>query len=144
VSDNDTKHAGTTTQPAADSPPDAVPAPDTGPDADSIHHLEQQRRENRDAVRALGADPYGQRTGDLVALAEARGRYDEAADAANQQSVAARKQATRDGAADDDLPAVVDERPRVADRGRVVLHRDNGKLVWINLRDDTTSRSRSR
>ncbi len=106
--------------------------------SDEIHHLEQQRRANRDAVRALGVDPYGQRTDELVALADARARYDEAADLANQESVAARKQATKDGTPDSDLPPLVDDRPRVRIAGRVVLHRDNGKLVWLNLRDATS------
>jgi lysyl-tRNA synthetase class II len=105
--------------------------------AESLHHLEQQRRANRDAVRALGVDPYGSRTPGLISLAEALAAYDEAADAANQASVSAQKQAKKDGAGDDELPAVVDDRPRVKIAGRVVLHRDNGKLVWINLRDDS-------
>lgn len=102
-----------------------------------IHHLEQQRRTNRDAVRALGADPYGSRTEGLVSLAEAAGAYSEAEDLEHQQSAAARKQAKKDGTEESDLPPIIDHRPRVKVSGRVVLSRDNGKLVWINLRDDT-------
>ena len=112
-------------------------ATDADPAADTVHHLEQQRRENRDAVRALGADPYGQRAEGLVSLAAALDRYDESADLANQESVAARKQAKKEGAEEGDLPALVDDRPRVRVAGRAVLHRDNGKLVWLNLRDAT-------
>ena len=123
----------TTTETPAETQSDTEP----GASAESLHHLEQQRRANRDAIRALGVDPYGSRTAGLVALAEALATYDEAADAANQASVSAQKQAKKDGTPEDDLPAVVDERPRVKIAGRVVLHRDNGKLVWINLRDDS-------
>src|SRR5690606_21748266 len=34
-------------------------------------------------------------------------------------------------------PGYTDRRPVVAVAGRVVLHRDNGKLIWMNLRDHT-------
>ena len=122
----------TTTTPPADAPSD----PAAG-DAESLHHLEQQRRDNRDAVRALGVDPYGARTPGLMSLGDALSAYDQAADEANQASVAAQKQAKKDGAGEDDLPPIADDRPRVKVSGRVVLHRDNGKLVWINLRDDS-------
>ncbi|USO00371.1 MAG: lysine--tRNA ligase [Phycisphaeraceae bacterium] len=104
-----------------------------------MHHLEQQRRENREKIAALGLDPYGLRYDGALSLAGAAARYDEAADVAHQAGVAARKQAQKDhpGAAEPDLPVVTDGRPRVRVAGRVVLHRDNGKLVWINLRDET-------
>lgn len=108
-------------------------------DAVDIHHLEQQRRENRDAVIALGMLPYGERTDDLSTLADAHALYSEAADKANKESNQARKQAKRDNQdiADADLPAIVDDRPRVKVAGRVMLHRDNGKLIWLNIRDHT-------
>lgn len=122
----------TTTTPPADAPIE----PAAG-DAESLHHLEQQRRDNRDAVRALGVDPYGARTPGLMSLGDALSAYDQAADEANQASVAAQKQAKKDGTGEDDLPPIADDRPRVKVSGRVVLHRDNGKLVWINLRDDS-------
>lgn len=104
-----------------------------------VHHLEQQRRENRDAVIALGMLPYGLRTDELISLADAHGRYDEQADQAYKASNQARKQARRDNPeiSEDDLPAIVDDRPRVKVAGRVMLHRDNGKLIWLNLRDHT-------
>lgn len=106
--------------------------------AGDVHHLEQQRRTNREAVRELGADPYGSRTEGLISLADAAAAYDESADLANQESVSGRKQAVRDGVAEADLPMIIDDRPRVRVSGRVVLQRDNGKLVWINLRDDSS------
>ena len=104
------------------------------PETEEIHPLELQRREKRDRVAALGLDVYGGRVDDIVPLADAIDRYDEGADEANQASVAAAKEARKadpEGAA----PAVVDDRPVVRVAGRVVLHRDNGKLVWMNLRD---------
>ncbi len=57
----------------------------------------------------LAVDPHGRRVDQLVALADARARFDES------------KQ-------DDDRPAVI-----VA--GRIVLHRDIGKLIFMTLRD---------
>ncbi len=106
---------------------------------DPIHPLEQQRRQNRDAVAALGLDVYGQREEGLRSLADAHALYDEAADAAHQQSEAARKDARKanPAAAEGDLPPLVDTRPVVKVAGRVVLHRDGGKLIWMNLRDET-------
>lgn len=92
---------------------------------ESPHRLEAQRREKRDAIRALGADPYGERTDGLVTLEQARAAYDEAADLAAQQ--------------DKEAP---DRRPRVAVAGRVMLLRDNGKLIWMQLRDSTSDPDR--
>lgn len=102
-----------------------------------LHRLEQQRRDNREAVRELGFNPYGQRSDGLMTLAQAHAAYDEGADHANKESSQARKQAKRDNPQlpDADLPAETDTRPIVRVAGRVVLSRDNGKLVWLNLRD---------
>lgn len=86
--------------------------------------LEAQRRANRDAVIALGLSPYGARTTGLVTVAEARERYDEVADLDH-----------REHAKD---PGFEDRRPVVSVAGRVMLHRDNGKLVWMQLRDHTS------
>lgn len=108
--------------------------------AAEIHRLEQQRRENRESVRGLGFNPYGQRADGLMTLAQAHDAYDEAADTENKDTTQAHKQAKRDnpGLPDADLPPVVDARPIVRVAGRVVLSRDNGKLVWLNLRDHTS------
>lgn len=102
-----------------------------GPE-ESPHHLEQQRKENRAAIAALGVDPYGGRTTGLVSLAEARGRYDAGADERWQEeqknSKAAEQQSSR----------AIDPRPVVKVAGRVVLKREGGKLIWMQLRDHTT------
>jgi lysyl-tRNA synthetase class 2 len=90
-----------------------------------IHPLEQQRRDNRAAVASLGREPYGVRTDGLRTLLEARQKYDAAADAAFN------------AAGKTPPPGFVDPRPRVAVSGRVVLFRDNGKLIWMTLRDHT-------
>jgi len=123
------------TDPATDPTTDPTKA---GDDA-QVHPLEQQRRDNRDAIRALGFDPYGQRTEDLISLARAADRYDPDADARFERAETVRKQAKKDApdATEHDLPPRVDERPRVRIAGRVVLLRDNGKLIWMNLRDQS-------
>lgn len=91
----------------------------------SIHPLEQQRRDNRAAAEALGLLPYGVRTDGLATLSDARAMHSPEADAAH-------------AAAGKEPPAgFVDPRPMVRVAGRVMLHRDNGKLVWITLRDHT-------
>ncbi|MFM9995854.1 MAG: lysine--tRNA ligase [Phycisphaerales bacterium] len=105
------------------------------PAGESIHRLEQQRREKRAASAALGAEPYGVRIPGLIALAEAKARYDAAADeefkaAAKSPQVGSESRPTQDR-------RPPDRRPRVRVAGRVMLHRDNGKLIWLNLRDDT-------
>lgn len=119
-------------------PPDPVetastsgPAP--GADEPSPGRLEAQRRANREAMRSLGIDPYGERTSGLRTIAQARDLYDAEADSAYQSSAAAAKS----GGA----PAE-DRRPRVKVAGRIVLKRDGGKLVWLQLRDHTSGPAR--
>jgi len=81
---------------------------------------EADRRRKLERLRAeLGVDGYGSRAEGLADLAEARGRYDESADEAAK--------------ADPDN----DRRPTVKVAGRIVLHRDIGKLVFMTLRDAT-------
>jgi lysyl-tRNA synthetase class 2 len=90
-----------------------------------IHRLEAQRRENRALAADAGLNPYGGRTPGLVSLAEAAERYDAEADTAHKE-------------AGKEPPAgYTDRRPVVKVAGRIMLHRDNGKLIWLNLRDDT-------
>src|SRR5687767_15139297 len=92
---------------------------------EGVHPLEQQRRDNRAAVGALGLDPYGARRDGLLTCAEARRRYDSATDEAHQKAGKA-------------PPAgYVDPRPVVETAGRIVLRRDGGKLLWFNIRDHT-------
>ncbi|MBX3377697.1 MAG: lysine--tRNA ligase [Phycisphaeraceae bacterium] len=88
-----------------------------------LHKLELQRRANRDAAARLGASPYGASEKGLASLVDAAARYDAAADAEQKER--------------GKEPGFVDRRPVVKVAGRVVLHRDNGKLVWMNLRDHT-------
>ena len=103
-----------------------TPDPDsttTPADDHEPHRLEAQRRANRDAIAALGLNPFGSRTDRLISLAHAASLYDPDADASYKEH-----------AKDDGF---TDTRPVARVAGRAVLHRDNGKLVWINLRDDT-------
>jgi lysyl-tRNA synthetase class 2 len=102
-------------------------APDHTP-----HRLEQQRRENRDAIAALGVDPYGNRTDDLVSLADARRIYDPQADTEHQAAARAAKENPAAAA------ETIDRRPVVRIAGRVVLKREGGKLIWLQVRDHTT------
>ncbi|MGD1915270.1 MAG: lysine--tRNA ligase [Phycisphaerales bacterium] len=106
----------------------------TSPHADN--EFVRQRLANRQAVADLGLKPYGVREDDLVLLASAHDVYSAEADAAYQQAEADRKAKLKEDP-QADVPASPDDRTRVRVAGRVVLHRDNGKLVWLNLRDST-------
>ena len=90
---------------------------------EDMHRLEAQRRENRDTIAALGLNPYGFSHQGLISCAEARRMYDEAAD--------------EDQKANKKEDGFIDRRPVAAVAGRVMLLRDNGKLVWMQLRDET-------
>jgi lysyl-tRNA synthetase, class II len=90
-------------------------------DPSPVHRLEEQRRQNRAAVESLGLDPYGSAELGLLPLAATRLAYDGPAD--------------EDFKANSKNPNFTDRRPRAKVAGRVVLHRDNGKLIWMNLRD---------
>lgn len=92
----------------------------------SVHRLEAQRRANRDAIVALGLDPYGGRTTELLTIAQARAKYDEEANSAHQ------------AAGKTPPPGYVDHRPIVKVAGRIVLKRDGGKLIWMQIRDWTS------
>lgn len=59
----------------------------------------------------LGVNPYGRRVDGLVSIADARSRFVEGAQGA--------------------------DRPVIRTAGRVMLHRDGGKLHWLNIRDLT-------
>ncbi len=117
-------HAPTPTDPTSPGAPEEV----------SPGRLEAQRRQNRDAIRALKVDPYGERTTGLSNIATARGAYSAEADAAYQAAAAAAK-------ASPGAP-VADTRPVVKVAGRVVLKRDGGKLIWLQFRDHTSGPAR--
>jgi lysyl-tRNA synthetase class 2 len=74
----------------------------------------------------LGFEPYGQRVDGLLPLADARARFSEDAHAAYE---AAAKEAKASGG------TAADGRATVKVAGRVVQHRDMGKLVFLFLRD---------
>lgn len=112
----------------------ATNQPPTQPDADN--EFVRQRLTNRDAVAKFGLKPYGVREDGLVTLASAHELYDADADTAHQAAEAERKAKLKDDPSAEAPPAE-DNRTRVRVAGRVVLHRDNGKLVWLNLRDST-------
>lgn len=112
----------------------ATNQPPTQPDADN--EFVRQRLTNRDAVAEMGLKPYGVREDGLVTLASAHELYDADADAAHQAAEAERKAKLKEDP-NADVPPAQDNRTRVRVAGRVVLHRDNGKLVWLNLRDST-------
>jgi lysyl-tRNA synthetase class 2 len=82
--------------------------------------LEKDRRIKLDRLRdEFGVDPYGQRIDGLISLASARETYDQSADEAHKAD------------------AENDQRPVVRVAGRVILHRDIGKLVFMTLRDQS-------
>lgn len=112
----------------------ATNQPPTQPDAEN--EFVRQRLTNRDAVAEMGLKPYGVREDGLVTLASAHEQYDADADAAHQAAEAERKAKLKEDP-NADVPPSQDDRARVRVAGRVVLHRDNGKLVWLNLRDST-------
>lgn len=77
----------------------------------------------------LGIEPYGMRMDGLTPLADARAQYSAEAHDAFESASAAAKDAS--GA------PVDDRRPEVIVAGRVVQHRDMGKIAFASLRDST-------
>ena len=78
----------------------------------------------------LGFEPYGQREDGLLSLSDARACFDEDAHVAHETAA---KEAKAAGVA----AAGADGRAKVKIAGRVVQHRDMGKLVFLFLRDAT-------
>ncbi|MCA9285800.1 MAG: lysine--tRNA ligase [Phycisphaerales bacterium] len=112
----------------------ASPAPAndaTASTASDLGHTEAELvAARRDKLRRwrdeLGLEPFGQRVDGIVPLAHARSQFDESAHADFE---AARAAAAGSGAPPEDRRAPV----RVA--GRIMQHRDLGKLVFFWLRD---------
>jgi len=102
------------THPASDATKTRPGSAQTGSDliADRRAKLQRLRTE-------FGIDPFGSRQDGLITLTEARSRYDESADTAAKAD------------------PQNDNRPTAKVAGRIVLHRDIGKLVFITLRDAT-------
>jgi len=78
---------------------------------DQASQYEQDRRDKLNKLRDLGVDPFGQRTENLTALAEARAMY--------------KPEMGHDGG------------PEVSVAGRVMFAKRFGKLAFMTLRDDT-------
>jgi len=106
------------------SPNSTHPPSDTGSGAAAASSdQEQDRRVKLDRLRdEFGVDPYGGAESGLISLSEARSRYDADADTASKADKAGEQP---------------DPRPWVKVAGRIVLHRDIGKLVFATLRDAT-------
>ncbi len=99
-----------------------TPEPGAAGTTPTVGSLEAQRRANRDAVAALGVSPYGDRVDGLSYLALAAAEYDPESD---------RLFAEWKGEGENP------HRQTVKVAGRVMLLRDNGKLIWLRLRDHT-------
>lgn len=98
-------------------PPDTPTDPENQPAGGNV--LADRRAKLNRLREQFAIDPYGQRTDGLITLAAARDLYDQTADEAHKA----------------DPASGGDNRPTVRIAGRVVLHRDIGKLVFMTLRD---------
>ncbi|MCP4836388.1 MAG: lysine--tRNA ligase [Phycisphaera sp.] len=103
----------------ASTPPehDRIPVTEPNPADDLIAARRQKLRFLREE---LGVDPYGGRVDGISSLRDAREAFDESAHEALEAD-----------------PESEDRRPRRLVSGRVMQHRDMGKLVFMTLRDHT-------
>jgi len=115
------------TDPAASQP--STPDDTQAPTAESIRELEAARRGKLARLRELGVEPFGHRIDGLTTLAAVRAIFSEGVHLAHEEAVKASKDAGS--------PPPADSRPRATVAGRVVQHRDLGKLVFVWLRDAT-------
>ncbi len=115
------------TEPATNEPttPDDMQAPT----AESLRELEAARRSKLARLRELGIEPFGHRIDGLTDLAAARAAFSEPVHLSHEEAAKAAKES---GA-----PAPADARPYATVAGRVVQHRDLGKLVFVWVRDAT-------
>ena len=95
-------------------------APDGGRVVDDSELVAARRQKLRFLRDELGVEPYGGRVEDLSTLVDAREAFDQAAHDAREAD-----------------PEAEDGRPRRIVAGRVMQHRDMGKLVFMTLRDHT-------
>lgn len=75
---------------------------------EEVSKLEQQRQEKLEKIKAIGVDPYGSRMDGLELSTDIRARYQEGV-----------------------------EGQKASCAGRIVLHRDIGKLIFMTLRDSS-------
>jgi lysyl-tRNA synthetase class 2 len=104
-----------------------LPAPDPTIPSDGSDLVAARREKLRKHREELGIEPYGERIDGLHSLADARALFAEADSLAFEASEAARR-------ADPTAP-LHDRRAVARVAGRVVQHRDIGKLVFVRLRD---------
>ncbi len=93
----------------------------------SESELVAARRTKLAQWRDLGVEPYGHSTRGLVSLVAARAMFDLESHEAHSKASAEAK--GNPGA------VVPDARPQAAVAGRVIQHRDMGKIVFVSLRD---------
>jgi lysyl-tRNA synthetase, class II len=104
-----------------------VPVPESPIPSDGSDLVAARREKLRRHRSELGIEPYGQRVDGLAPLAVARASFSESDSVVFETAEAKRKV--------DPTQPVVDPRARIRVGGRVVQHRDIGKLVFIRLRD---------
>lgn len=98
-------------------------SPSPVPSAESLGVHEAARRDKLKQLEQLGVDPWGQRFDGHASIATIRARAGEIQ--------------TTPPATDDPKAQAEQHGPKVRAAGRVVLRRDTGKLIFINLRDWT-------
>ncbi|MBL9118814.1 MAG: lysine--tRNA ligase [Phycisphaerae bacterium] len=116
--------------PPAENPVTVPPSPsqpDSAPPSDGSDLIAARREKLRKHRAELGIEPYGQRVDGLMSLAAARALHSETASAEFEAAEAKRKA--------DPTQVTIDGRPKAKVAGRLVQHRDIGKLVFIRLRD---------
>jgi lysyl-tRNA synthetase, class II len=104
---------------------------------------EQSRREKLERITQLGVDPWGSRFDDHAAIADIRARASEITFKTQDGRQVTLPDLTA-AAADFDFRKWLSEQgpgemtgPQVRAAGRIVLHRDKGKLQFIDIRDMT-------
>ena len=102
------------------------PSQPRGPEDDEL--ISSRREKLRRLREEFGVEPYGRRVDGLIALAEARAKFDQSA---HERFTAATQQQRDTGS----TQPIEDRRPRAAVAGRCVQHRLMGKLMFIVLRD---------
>src|SRR3954464_3050850 len=121
----------------------SAPVTDQTPTATTSGNWESSRREKLERIAQLGHDPWGSRFDDHAAIADIRARTGEIVfKTQDGRQIALPDTAT--AGADFDFRKWLSEQgagemtgPHVRAAGRIVLHRDKGKLQFIDIRDMT-------